>query len=218
MGCWAIVLAVGHANVKSWELKNFGHCGHSGMEILFKLAIGSSLLGAEAAEAAEAGGFGLNFDILETNLINLAIVIGVLVYFGRGFLGKTLGGRREAIETAIKEAEKRRQDAAAALAEQQQKLAQAQAEAEKIRASAQDAASAARAEILAKAEQDIQRMRETASQDLNTEQARIINELRQRVAALAIQRVESELPSRLNDSVQRQLIDRSIATLVGGNS
>ncbi len=188
------------------------------MEILFKLAIGSSLLGAEAAEAAEAGGFGLNFDILETNLINLAIVIGVLVYFGRGFLGKTLGGRREAIETAIKEAEKRRQDAAAALAEQQQKLAQAQAEAEKIRASAQDAASAARAEILAKAEQDIQRMRETASQDLNTEQARIINELRQRVAALAIQRVESELPSRLNDSVQRQLIDRSIATLVGGNS
>ncbi|MEM1254426.1 MAG: F0F1 ATP synthase subunit B, partial [Cyanobacteria bacterium P01_H01_bin.21] len=32
--------------------------------------------------ASEEGGFGLNFDILETNLINLVIIIGVLVYFG----------------------------------------------------------------------------------------------------------------------------------------
>ncbi len=187
------------------------------MEILLKLAIGASLLGTEAAESAEAGGFGLNFDILETNLINLAIVIAVLVYFGRGFLSKTLGDRRAAIEVAIKDAEKRKKDAAIALADQQQKLAQAQTEAAKIRASAQEAATAAKADILAKAEQDIQRMRETASQDINTEQSRVINELRQRVAALAIQRVEAELPSRLNDSVQQQLIDRSIAMLVGGD-
>lgn len=31
-----------------------------------------------------AGGFGLNTNLLETNLINLAVVIGVLVYFGKG--------------------------------------------------------------------------------------------------------------------------------------
>jgi F-type H+-transporting ATPase subunit b len=60
-------------------------------------------------------------------------------------------------------------------------------------------------------------MREAATQDLNADQAKVINELRQRVAALAMQRVESELPSRLNDSVQQQLIDRSIAMLVGGD-
>lgn len=186
------------------------------MEMLLTMALGANVLAAEAAEAAEAGGFGLNFDILETNLINLSIVIGVLVYFGRGFLSKTLGDRRAAIETAIKDAEQRKKQAVSALAEQQQKLAQAQGEADKIRASALQAAEAAKAEIAAKAEHDIQRMREAASQDLNTEQARVMNELRQRVAALAIQRVESELPSRLNDSVQQQLIDRSIAQLVAG--
>ena len=132
-------------------------------------------------------------------------------------MGKTLNDRREAIETAIKEAEQRKKKAVGALAEQQQKLAQAQGEADKLRASAQVAATTAKAEIAAKAEQDIQRMREAASQDLNADQARVINELRQRVAALAIERVESELPSRLNDSVQQQLIDRSIAMLVGGD-
>nr|YP_009371169.1 AtpF [Torreya grandis]APX55446.1 ATP synthase CF0 subunit I [Torreya jackii]ARR75290.1 AtpF [Torreya grandis] len=31
-----------------------------------------------------AGGFGLNTNILETNIINLSVVLGVLIYFGKG--------------------------------------------------------------------------------------------------------------------------------------
>lgn len=31
-----------------------------------------------------AGNFGLNTNLLETNLINLGVVIGLLVYFGKG--------------------------------------------------------------------------------------------------------------------------------------
>jgi F-type H+-transporting ATPase subunit b len=185
------------------------------MGIVFKLALGASLLGSEVANVAEEGGFGLNFDILGSNLVNLAIVIAIVVYFGRNFLGKVLGERQSAIEAAIQEAEKRKKDASVALADQQQKLAQAQAEAEKIRAAADEAAKVARANILVKAEQELQRMREAAAQDLNTEQERIMNELRQRIATLALQKVEAELPSRLNDGVQQQLIDRSIAQLGG---
>lgn len=182
------------------------------MELFLRLAAGGIPVLAEA----EGGGFGLNFDILETNLINLSIVIAILVYFGRGFLSKALGGRAAEIETAIKEAEARKQKASAALAEQQQKLAQAQEEAARIRTSAVEAAEKTKADILAKAEQDIQRMRETAAQDLNSEQERIINELRQRIAALALQRAEGEIPSRLNDDAQQRLVDRSIALLGGG--
>lgn len=32
---------------------------------------------------SEAKGFGINTDILETNVLNLAVVIGVLIYYGR---------------------------------------------------------------------------------------------------------------------------------------
>lgn len=185
------------------------------METFLKLAIDvGSLLAAETAEA-ESGGFGLNFDILETNLINLVVVYALLFYFGRGFLGKILGGRKEAIETAIQDAEKRKKEAAAALAAEQQKLAQAQAEAQKIRASADEAATSVRNQVLAKAEQDIQRMREVAAQDLSSEQERILTELRQRVVAMALQKVEAELPSRLSDNSQQQLVDRSISMLGG---
>lgn len=68
------------------------------MGIFLKLAMGASLLGSEVAEAAEGGGWGLDFNILETNLVNLLIVYAILFYFGRGFLGKALGDRQATIK------------------------------------------------------------------------------------------------------------------------
>ncbi|MBE9183992.1 F0F1 ATP synthase subunit B [Microcoleus sp. LEGE 07076] len=168
-----------------------------------------------ATEASAEGGFGLNFDILETNLINLSIVIGLLFYFGRGVLGNILTERRSAIEEAIKEAETRQKDAAAALAEQQQKLTQAQAEAERIRAAAQENAIAAKEVILAQAAQDVERMKATAGQELDAEREKAIAQLRARVASMALERVESQLKNSLDESAQNQLIDRSIALLGG---
>lgn len=166
--------------------------------------------------ATEEGGFGLNFDILETNLINLIIIIGVLIYFGGKFLGKTLSTRRDAIAAAITEAEQRKQEAVKALAEQQQKLAQAQAEAKQILVEAETMAQRSRQEILAQAQADVERLRATAAQDLSSQETRVMRELQQRVAALAIARTESELPQRLNDEVQRRLVDASITMLSGG--
>ena len=168
-----------------------------------------------ATEASREGGFGFNFDVLETNLINLVIIIAVLFYFGRGFLGKILTERRTSIEQAILEAEKRQKDAAAALAEQQQKLTQAQAEAERIRTAAEQTAVKAKEAILAQAAQDVERMKATAGQELEAEQERAIAQLRSAVVSLALERVESQLKTSLDDSAQNQLIDRSIA-LVGG--
>ncbi|NJL45530.1 MAG: F0F1 ATP synthase subunit B [Leptolyngbyaceae cyanobacterium SM2_3_12] len=166
--------------------------------------------------AVEGGGIGLNFDILETNLINLVIIIGVLFYFGRKFLGKTLSARKASIEEAIVDAERRKKEAIAALAEQQQQLAQAQEEAKKILANAEQTAARSRESILAQAQADVERMRATAAQDLSSQQARVMRELQQRIATLAIERSEAELPQRLNDDLQRRLVDSSIALIEGG--
>jgi F-type H+-transporting ATPase subunit b len=96
-------------------------------------------------------------------------------------------------------------------------LAQAQAEAERIRAAAEESAKTAREAILAAAVRDVERLKETAAQDLDNERDRAIAELRERVAAMAVQRVESQLRDHLDDSAQHQLIDRSIAILGGGS-
>lgn len=178
--------------------------------------LGIGWLIAEAAvETPEEGGFAAS--ILEANLVNLLIVIGLLVYFGRGFLGKILSERRSDIEAALKDAEERRRKAAAALAEEQQKLAQAQQEAARIRVGAEERAVAVKASLLADAEVEVQRMREGLSQDLNAERERAIADLRQRVSKLALQKAESELPSRMTDELQTNMINRSIA-MIGGAS
>ena len=181
------------------------------MGIFLVLATAASEVHSELAE----GGVGLNIDILETNLIILEFIIGVLFYFGRCFLGNILSQRLAAIETAIKEAEKRQKDAAAALSDAQQKLTQAQAEAERIRRSAEERAKVAKEAILAQAAKDVERLKADAARDLNSDLDRVLKELRQRVAALALQQVESQLKSQLNEGTQQQLIDRSI-TMLGG--
>lgn len=186
------------------------------MEVLVQLAIDASAIIAKSPEAAEEG-FGLNFNILQTNLLNLAIIIGILFYFGRKFLGGMLEARRSQIESAIVDAERRKKEAASALAEQQQKLAQAQTEAAQIIAQAQQNAESARQAILAQAEKDVERMQANAAQDLDSQRERTLRELRQRVAAMAMEQVEVRLKSDLSDSTKQQLVDRSIAML-GGNS
>ncbi|MFB2839165.1 F0F1 ATP synthase subunit B [Floridanema evergladense] len=180
------------------------------METFLLLATGAS------SEAAESGGFGLNLNLLETNLINLAILIGVLFYLGRNIVTNILTERKKGILETIAEAETRQRQAAEALADQQQKLAQAQAEAERIRKEAEATAQAAKESILAQAAKEEENLRKKANEDLNTETERVLAELRQRVSALAIQRVESQLNSVLDESAQQQLVNNSIA-LLGGN-
>lgn len=184
------------------------------MGSFFWLMAEATTLNAEVA-AEEAGGLGLNFDILETNLINLVIIIGVLLFFGRKVVGKTLSDRREKIETAIVAAERRAKEASDAIQKQQQNLASAQAEAERIRAGALDSAQKAREDILATAATDVQRLKQAASQDLNSERERAIASLRSSVVAMALQKVESQLQSGIDQDTQQKLIDRSIALLGG---
>ncbi len=167
------------------------------------------------AHSEVEGGFGFNLDILETNLINLAILIGILVYYGGKVFGDALNQRRSTIAEQIQEAEKKQQEAVLALKEQEQNLAEAEKTAEKIRQEAQINAEKTKQAILAQGDKEVERMKAMATADLNSEQAKVIAQLRQRVAALAIEQVESQLPGMLNDEVQYQLIDRSIAKLGG---
>ncbi len=163
--------------------------------------------------STEGGGFGLNFDVLETNLINLAIIWGVLFYFGSKFLGNTLSERRATIQEAIQDAERRQREAKQALEQQKDNLAQAQSKAKGIVASAKENAAKVSEEILVQAKADVEKMQAAADQDVAFQQEKVMRELRQRIAQLALERAESELPSRLTSDIQTALIDKSIALL-----
>ena len=69
-----------------------------------------------------AEGFGLNFDLIETNILNLAVVLGVVLYLGGDVLTSLLNDRKQKILGTLKSANERFVEAEQKLAEAKQKV------------------------------------------------------------------------------------------------
>ena len=155
----------------------------------------------------------LNFNPLETNLVNLAIVIGVLFWFLRGFLGGILERRRSAILQDLQDAEARLKTASEELTKAQSELAAAQQKAEQIRTDGQKRAAAIRAEGEKRTISAMAAVKQGAAADADAEASRIKDALRREAAMAAIDKVLADLPGRLDDEAQSRLIDSTIRNL-----
>jgi F-type H+-transporting ATPase subunit b len=162
---------------------------------------------------ASHGGFGLNLDVFETNIINLAIVIAGLVWFLKGFLGGILERRRAAILADLNDAEQRLSAATTALAGIQKDLADAQLKAEKIRADGKLRAEAIRLDSEKRTVAEMARLKQDSASDLASEAARVSNQLRRQAALMAIDKALEALPGKLDAEAQNRLIDQSIQSL-----
>jgi F-type H+-transporting ATPase subunit b len=162
---------------------------------------------------ASHSGFGLNLNLFETNIINLAIVIAGLVYFLKGFLGGILERRRSAILTDLKDAEDRLATATTSLAAAQKDLAEAQVKAESIRAEGLSRAEGIRLESEKRTVEEMARMKQDSASDLDAEAARVTGQLRREAARLAIEKALAALPGKLDSKAQAKLIDQSIQSL-----
>jgi F-type H+-transporting ATPase subunit b len=165
---------------------------------------------------ASHAGFGLNLNLFETNIINLAVLIAATVWFLKGFLGGILERRRTSILGDLKDAEERLAIASTALAEAQQGLTQAQQRAEKIVLDGTARAAAIREESERRSIDEIARIKESASSDLANEASRVSAQLRRETARQAVEQALAGLTGKLDDKAQASLIDQSIQSL--GNS
>ena len=74
---------------------------------------------------AKHEGIGLNLDILETGLLNILALLGILIYTGRDFLGSLLEERKTTIVKGVQDAEDRLNEAQKRLSEAEKQLNQA---------------------------------------------------------------------------------------------
>ena len=154
-----------------------------------------------------------NFNLLETNLINLAIVIGVLFWFLPGFLGSILEKRRNAILEDLQDAESRLKTATTELEKAQSELAAAQQKAEKICVDGQARAASIREEGEKRTISVMAAIKASADADADAEVSRIRDNLRREAALAAIDKVLSDLPDHLDEKSQAGFIDSSIKNL-----
>jgi len=73
---------------------------------------------------AEDEGIGLNSDILETGLLNILALLGILIYTGKDFLGSLLEERKTTIVKGVQDAEDRLNEAEKRLSEAEKQLSQ----------------------------------------------------------------------------------------------
>jgi len=158
---------------------------------------------------------GLNPDIFETNVINITILLGGIIYLGSNALSASLSERQQKILGAIQEAEERLQQAVARLAESEKQLEQAQMVIDSINLDAEKTASQVKSAILNDGKDEIERLTSSAKSQVGTIEAKVRKQISDYVVALALKRVTLQLEGKLNDNLQQQIVDRNISKLSG---
>ena len=158
-------------------------------------------------------GFGLNLNIFETNIINLAVVVFGLYKFLPGFLGKILEKRRTTILSDLKEAEERLAQAKDSLSRAKDDLSSAKQKADKIRNDCKIRAEAIRLESEKRTVEEMARIKQGAASDLSAEAARETSQLRKEAAELAIEKALAMLPNKLDSNTQDNFLKQSIKNI-----
>ena len=116
---------------------------------------------------------GLNPDIFETNVINITILLGGVIYLGSNALSAALSERQQKIVGAIQEAEERLQQAVDRLAESEKQLAQAQIVIDSIKTDSEKTAMQVKSAILNDGKSEIERLTSSAKSQITTIEAKV---------------------------------------------
>jgi F-type H+-transporting ATPase subunit b len=173
------------------------------------------LLISALAELSSGKGFGFNSNFLETNVINIALLLTGVFYLGNNFLTSALELRQQKVTEAIQEAEERLQQANARLLDSEKQLTQAQNVIEKIKKEAETTARTVKETILAQGKLDIERLTNNGKSSIEKAELQIKKQIQQRITDLAMQRVSTQLQDYMTPSLQSKVIDNNIAQLGG---
>ena len=150
-------------------------------------------------------GFGFNGNILETNIINLSVVIGVVVSFGGDALRSLLDTRKETILKNFEEAKQRSEEAREKLALAAQEVENAKIKANEITQQTASLLDKERQMYAQQLESETKRLATLKEETLTFQEQRAKFQISNQIIALAVEKVEqtiqSRLTPRLHDSV-----------------
>ena len=160
-----------------------------------------------------AGSFGFNIDILSTNLINLSVVIGVLIFFGKGVLSDLLDNRKQRILNTIRNSEELRGGAIEQLEKARTRLQQVEKEAEQFRVNGYSEIEREKLNLINSTYKTLEQLENYKNETIQFEQQRTINQVRQRVFQQALRRALGILNSSLNSELHLRTISANIGIL-----
>jgi F-type H+-transporting ATPase subunit b len=164
---------------------------------------------------AAKGQIGLNTDFLETGVLNILVLVGIIVYVGRDFLGSSLEQRQQEIIQSVQDAEERLTEANTRLSEAQKQLTQAQVIISEIRTETMNTKKVLLDSDSTQANQELATRFGRALATLRSREQQVFSEIKQQIISLALKNVLSKVQTNLGPAKQATLIDKSIAKLGG---
>jgi F-type H+-transporting ATPase subunit b len=137
--------------------------------------------------------FGLNTNLFETNVLNLAVVVGIVVTVVGDALRTLLDQRRQVILSILQEAEQKAKDSQKRLEDARSAVTIARLLAQEIRAQAIQTVAQESLIRQKQLEEDLQRLQETRSQSIQLARKQAIQSVVNEVARLAVTNAENTL-------------------------
>lgn len=156
---------------------------------------------------------GINWQLLIAQIVNFAIVVGVLTYFVYKPLLNLLDARRERIRKSMEDAERIENQAKEMEEMRQQHLKKLDAEAGVLFEQARKQAEVIQKELIASAKKEAEHMIEGASKRIEEERRQMLEEVLQTVHRVVLKMTEKILErefgpedqKRIAESLQREL-------------
>nr|QWX87918.1 ATP synthase CF0 B subunit [Phyllolobium chinense] len=165
-----------------------------------------------------AGSFGFDTDILATNLINLSIVLGVLIFFGKGVcasclfqrLSDLLDNRKQRILKTIRNSEELREGAIEQLEKARARLRKVETEADRFRVNGYSEIEREKLNLINSINTTLEQLENYKNETIQFEQQKAIHQVQQRVLQQALQGALGTLNSCLNNELHLRTIGANI--------
>lgn len=144
------------------------------------------------------------------HVINLALVVGLIVYFARTPIRTYMAERRQNIEAGIETARRELSDAESRLVACNERMASLDGEIEEIRRSVRAQAETERERLLADARVAAERIRRDAQAAVEQESRRAREDLHNEAAEIAVRLAGDLLKRQVTDSDRARLVDEFV--------
>jgi F-type H+-transporting ATPase subunit b len=142
-------------------------------------------------------GFGINTNILETNVINLAVVIAVVISFVGDALRELLENRKQKIFDNISLADARAQEMEQRIRDAKTQLEKAKKRAIQIREQGVLAANQEKELCISQAEMEATRLKQLKDDSIRLQQQKAIQTISQQIVTLSVQQAYEQLKTRM---------------------
>lgn len=157
-------------------------------------------------------GFGFNGNILETNILNLGVVLGIVVSLGGDTLRSLLNSRREGISKNLQQAEERAQEAKQKVSEAKSQLEKAQNKAVEISKQADATVEKERTDSVNRKKEELSRLTEKKEQILYVEEQKAVSQVYNQLVKRVMDEAKTKL-LRLDSPSQDSVIKYQLVML-----